>query len=323
MESMAENSSSKRHPSQQRGRTTSEPRGMVLEISAAQAAAPLTASGLSHRYCRRRGFALDAVDLRVEHAGITGLVGPNGAGKSTLIKIWAGLERPSGGHARVAGFDPWRERKSAAACLGYVPQVPALYRSLTVDQHLSLAAAERERFDASRSREYLLHLRVPLHAKGAELSGGQRAQVSLALALGTRAQVLLLDEPLASLDPLARREFLQVLTDAVSEMGSVALLSSHVISDIEEACERLIVLGEGRVLVEGLINELLSLHWVASPGAVPDADTVPVATFVGRDRRQHELWRAGAPTVQARSDRLPATLEDVVVGYLSLGRGEE
>ena len=163
----------------------------------------------------RRNWALRHVDLEVPDGSITALVGPNGSGKSTLLKAWVGFERPTEGYLTVDGIDPWKDRGGAIERIGYVPQAPSLYRELTVDEHVAMARTLRPRFDPSIARHRLDDLDIPLDARADELSGGQQAQVGLALALGVRAPVLLLDEPLASLDPLARREFLHVLVDAV------------------------------------------------------------------------------------------------------------
>ena len=163
----------------------------------------------------------------IPSGGITALVGPNGAGKSTLIKGWIGFERPTAGRLEVQGIDPWRDRVAAVGRLAYVPQAASLYRDLTVADHLALGATLRRGFDRAGAAERLDALAIPLGARAGELSGGQQAQVGLALALGTWAPVLLLDEPLASLDPLARREFLAVLVDAVRTTGATALLVAH------------------------------------------------------------------------------------------------
>jgi ABC-2 type transport system ATP-binding protein len=162
--------------------------------------------GLAKRY-RRGVWALQGIDLALPAGGITALVGPNAAGKSTLIKTWVGFEKPTRGSARVAGIDPWRDRSAALAHFGYVTQSPSLYDGLTVEDHLDLARQLRPSFDRDYARRRMSELDIPLDRQGRDLSGGQQAQVALALALGTRAPILLLDEPLASLDPLARREF--------------------------------------------------------------------------------------------------------------------
>jgi len=266
----------------------------------------LSARELAKLY--RRGVrALAGIDLDIPAGGITALVGPNAAGKSTLLKTWVGFERPSRGSVRVAGIDPWKDRSAALAHLGYVPQSPVLYDGLTVEDHLDLARQLRPGFDRDYARARLAQLDIPADRGGRDLSGGQQAQVALALALGTRAPILLLDEPLASLDPLARREFLQVLTDAVRGDGATALLSSHIVTDVEQACDRLVVLGVGRVLLHDSVATALADH-----GIVTGRSDSAVSTFPGPD---------GAPISLVRGPgERPATLDEVVLGYLASGR---
>jgi ABC-2 type transport system ATP-binding protein len=268
----------------------------------------LQAHDLAKRY-RRGVWALTGIDLEIPTGGITALVGPNAAGKSTLIKSWIGFERPTRGSVRVAGVDPWHDRAAALEHVGYVPQSPALYDGLSVEDHLALAVLLRPAFDRVLARERLEQLGIPRTASARSLSGGQQAQVALALALGTRADVLLLDEPLASLDPLARREFLHVLTDAVRTEGATALLSSHIVTDVEQACDRLMVLGVGQVLLHSSVAEALASHRVT-----PAADAVGevVATFAGPSGDRIALQRHG--------DGRPATLDEVVLGYLASTR---
>jgi ABC-2 type transport system ATP-binding protein len=271
------------------------------------------AHGLGKRY-RRRHWALRDVDVAVPEGSITALVGPNGAGKSTLIKAGVGFERPTAGRVLVDGVDPWRDRKGAIRRVGYVPQSPSLYRELSVDDHVRLAGTLRPAFDGALARRRLDQLAIPLTSRADELSGGQQAQVGLALALGTRAPVLLLDEPLASLDPLARREFLHVLVDAVRTDGATALLSSHVITDIEQACDRLLVLGGGRKLLDLSIAESIAAHRIVEERA-PGDDVV--GTFMDTGGGQVSLIRhAGGVSGRGR----PATLEEVVLGHLAAGR---
>lgn len=275
----------------------------------------LEAHALAKRYGRRT-WALTGIDLALPQGGITALVGPNAAGKSTLIKTWVGFERPTRGGVTVAGIDPWRDRSGALANLGYVPQSPSLYDALSVDDHLELALQLRPGFDRTYARRRLDELGIPGDQGARSLSGGQQAQVALALALGTRAQILLLDEPLASLDPLARREFLHVLTDAVRAEGATALLSSHIVTDVEQACDRLIVLGVGRVLLHDTVTEALASHWIATDGAVGAGETI--ATFAGPvGERLTLVRRAPGSTVD---DLRQASLEEVVLGYLASGR---
>ena len=283
-------------------------------------------TGLSKRY--RRTWALREVSLAIPAGGVTALVGPNGAGKSTLLKLCIGFERPTAGRVEVLGIDPARRRDDAVASVGYVPQAPSLYRDLSVEDHLVLSRTIRPGFDLPHARERLRALGIPLEARLGELSGGQASQVSLAIALGTRAALLLLDEPLANLDPLARREFLQVVTEAVRGGDVSAVLSSHVISDVEPVCDRLLVLGDGRVLLHDTVAGSISAHRVVE-GAGAAGGAALVAAFPDRAGGLHQLVRVGADagrepaTAAGRESATPGrepTLEEVVMGYLASTR---
>jgi len=271
---------------------------------------------LAKRYGRRT-WALTGIDLAIPQGGITALVGPNAAGKSTLIKTWVGFERPTRGGVMVAGIDPWKDRSAVLGQLGYVPQSPALYDGLSVEDHLDLAVQLRPDFDRHYARQRLDQLGIPGEQGAKSLSGGQQAQVALALALGTRAKILLLDEPLASLDPLARREFLHVLTDAVRGDGATALLSSHIVTDVEQACDRLIVLGVGKVLLHDTVTDALANHWMATDGAAASAGEA-IGSFGGPSGERLTLLRQQTSAVGL--DLRPASLEEVVLGYLASGR---
>jgi ABC-type multidrug transport system, ATPase component len=272
----------------------------------------LRAVRLQKRY-GRGAVALDALDVEIRGGTTTALVGPNGAGKSTLIKAWVGFERPTRGRVEVAGIDPWRHRAAALDRVGYVAQTPALYRELTVADHLALAGTLRRAFDRPLAQRRLDELSIPLGSPAERLSGGQRAQVSLALALGTHADVLLLDEPLASLDPLARREFLHIVRDSARTEGSTVLLSSHVITDIEQACDHLVVLGSGRKLLDASIAASVAGHAVAESWDSLPAETV--GRFLGPEGDPLALV-LGTADLRTR----PATLEEVVLGYLASDR---
>jgi ABC-2 type transport system ATP-binding protein len=286
--------------------------------------AVLEAHGFGKRY-RRRTWALRGVDLTVPERTITALVGPNGSGKSTLIRAWIGFERATEGRLSTGGVDPQRDRKGAVERVGYVPQSPSLYRDLTISDHIRLAGTLRDGFDGPMAAGYVERLSIPLNAKAGELSGGEQAQVGLALALATRAPILLLDEPLASLDPLARREFLHLMVEAVRASGATALLSSHVITDIEQACDRLIVLGKGHTLLDLSVAEALAHHRVVDGTASDAIEVVGRDAFVGAFPapageplalvRTPVVVAAGAPVI-GRS----ATLEEVVIGHLAAGR---
>jgi ABC-2 type transport system ATP-binding protein len=268
--------------------------------------------GLTKRY--RRRYALSDISLEIPDGGVTALVGPNGAGKSTLLKLCIGFERPTAGRLEVNGFDPVRQRASAVASVGFVPQTPSLYRDLTIADHLDLAEAIRPGFDTPHARSRLDALGLPPGARVGTLSGGEQAQVSLAIALGTRAPLLLLDEPLANLDPLARRDFLRVARHAAHGGDTTVVLSSHVISEIEDTADRLLVLGEGRVLFEDTVAHSIHAHRVIdAEGELAGADIV--GRFPGRGDSHHFLVRARSPETGR-----PASLEEVVLGYLANAR---
>lgn len=283
----------------------------------------LEARGVAKRYGRRT-LALDGIDLRIQAGTVTALVGPNGAGKSTLIRAWVGFERPSRGSVTVLGVDPYRDRARSVGRIAYVPQTPAIYRELTVADHLDLVETMRGDFDRAYAVDRLEQLGIPLDRLAAELSGGQQAQLSLGLALGSGADILLLDEPLASLDPLARREFLYVLTDAVRTSGRTALLSSHIATDIEQACDHLVVLGGGRKLLDCGVSAAIVDHAVGTyPGNGNPSRAVGrqvVGSFFDPRGGPVTLIRLAGVDREAYGLR-QATLEEVVLGYLASARG--
>jgi ABC-2 type transport system ATP-binding protein len=282
----------------------------------ASAAAPvLEARRLTKRYRRDRPAALVDIDLGVPAGAFVALVGPNGAGKSTLIRCWMGFERPTRGHALVMGIDPQRERTAALSSIGYVGQAPGLYEGLTVADHLALALTLRRTFDRAGATRRLDDLGIPGSVRASQLSGGQQAQLALALALGTRGRVLLLDEPLARLDPLARRDFLAIVSDAVRREGTTALLASHIVGDLDGVCDRLVVLAPARVMLDTGIDWARRHHRVVP---LADASEMSAADVVGSfgDQRgaRHALVRSAEPVDN------PASLDDVVLGYLAAAR---
>jgi ABC-2 type transport system ATP-binding protein len=277
----------------------------------------LAATGLWKRYRRRGPWVLHDVSLEVPRGSITAIVGPNGAGKSTLIRTWMSFERPSRGQVSVDGIDPWRHRPKALRRIGYVPQAASLYRDLSVRDHLDLARVLRHDFDAGVARRHLIALGIPARQRAGDLSGGQQAQLGLALALATQAPVLLLDEPLASLDPLARRDFLRILTETVKGDGRTAFLSSHIVTDVEEACDRLIVISDGRIRLDGGVADARSQHWIVEAAGRQDLDLI--GAFPGPGGKELALARAEAAPVAGSS----ATLEEIVLGYLAAGKVTE
>ena len=295
---------------------------MTLGGGASTGTAALAAHGLSKRF--KKKVALDKVDLEIPAGSVTALVGPNGAGKTTLLRVCMAFERPSAGGVEVDGVDPWKHRSEALRRVGYVPQTPAVYRGLSVEDHLAMARSLHSGFDADYARRRLDQLGIPLDQRADTLSGGQAAQLGLAVALGTRAKVLLLDEPLANLDPLARREFIQVLLDAVKSDGSTALLSSHIVTDVEDACDRLAILGGGKVRLDCLLEEARRGHRLTVADS-PPAGATAVGSFLSKGGKDvMTLWRLapdGAAGAEPGQESEAASLEDVVLGYLAAGRG--
>jgi ABC-2 type transport system ATP-binding protein len=274
--------------------------------------APLVAERVGRRYRRGRPWAIKDVDLAIPRGTITALVGPNGAGKSTLIRSWMGFERPDEGRVLVQGIDPRRDRTAAVRRIGYVPQSASLYRNLTVDDHFQFAAVCRPEFDRAHALDRTQAAGVGAERRVGELSGGEQAQVALAIALGTRSPVLLLDEPLASLDPLARREFLAVLVDDVRATGATAILSSHIVTDVQQACDSLVVLASGRVALHAPVAKARAEHRTVLEG---DLGGQPfVGKFVGPDGERFVLLKSSDPGLR------DATLEEIVLGYLVAAR---
>src|SRR5271166_6638672 len=204
--------------------------------------------GLSKRY--RKVTALSEASITVPEGRISALIGPNGAGKTTLLRLLAGLARPTGGEVAVLGGTP-RQDPAFLAEIGFLAQEIPLYRRFTAEDHIRIGAHMNPRWDASLVRTQLAELRIPLDQRVGTLSGGQRAQVALALTLAKRPRLPLLDEPLAALDPLARQRFLGTLAEAVAGGGRTVVLSSNRIADIEGVCDQLILLAESRVQLCG------------------------------------------------------------------------
>jgi len=281
------------------------------------APAPLETTGLGRRYGRR--WALRDCSLRLPQGRIAALVGPNGAGKTTLLHLAVGLLQPTTGAVRVFGRSP-REDVEILSRLGFVAQDVPLYDRFTVQEMLVLGRKLNQRWDDDLARSRLRELSIPLDQRTGTLSGGQRAQVALAMALAKRPELLLLDEPLASLDPLARREFLQALMEGVAEDGVTVLLSSHLVSDLERICDYLIVLQASRVQVLGDTEHLLATHRTLIG---PRRDPAAVAGVAGVVRESHTERQSTALVRTTGRVLDPAwtvhevTLEELVLAYLS------
>ena len=282
--------------------------------------AVLEAHGLSKRY--RRRWALSDCTLSIPGGHVVGVVGPNGAGKSTLLNLSAGLLSPTTGSVSVLGAAPATDAAQLGR-VGFVAQDTPLYGSLSVADHLQMGSRTNPRWDAVLATRRVRDVELDPRQRAGKLSGGQRAQLALTLAIAKRPEVLLLDEPVASLDPLARREFLQVLMATVSEQGTSVVLSSHLVSDIERVCDYLVVIVSSRVALIGEVDDLLSTHHrLVGPRA--DHDQLPGNQFVVEashtDRQSTLIVRSDGPVVDPRWTIEQVGLEDLVLAYMGQSR---
>ena len=249
---------------------------------------------------------------------ISALIGPIGAGKTTLLRLLAGLSRPSAGQTTVNGGAP-RQDPAFLADIGYLGQEIPLYRRLSAEDHMRAGAHLNPRWDSALVRERLTGLKIPLNRAVGKLSGGQRAQVALALVLAKQPRLLLLDEPVAALDPLARRNFLGVLVDAVAMGNLTVLLSSHLIADLERVCDHLTMLASSRVQLCGDIEDLLAEHRVLIG---PSKDTTAIerdqrVVQVTRTPRQTTLMvRLKGPVIDPAFEVSEVGLEELALAYL-------
>jgi ABC-2 type transport system ATP-binding protein len=279
--------------------------------------AVIETSGLTKRY--RRVTALSDCTISVPEGRMSALVGPNGAGKTTLLRLLAGLAAPTAGQAVVLGGPP-REDPAYLAEIGFLAQEIPLYRRRTAQEHIGIGAHLNPRWDGESVRERLGGLKIPLDQPAGTLSGGQRAQVALALTLAKRPRLLLLDEPLAALDPLARRDFLAALAEAAAGGDLTIVLSSHLIADIERVCDHLILLAASRVQLCGDIETLLAQHRVLTG---PRKDTTAIArthVIVREDttaRQTTLLVRLNGPVIDPAWTVDEPNLEEIVLGYMS------
>lgn len=283
--------------------------------------AALTATGLSKRY--RTGWALRDCSLNIPSGRMVALVGPNGAGKTTLMHLAVGLLAPTAGEIDVLGWSPQRNPLLVLSRVGFVAQDRPMYRRFSVAEMLRIGRELNPRWDQPAVEARLRRLNIPFDRLVGRLSGGQAAQVALALALGKRADLLLLDEPVVNLDPLARREFLRELVDAVASDGLTTILSSHVIAELERVCDYLVILANGRVQVMGDIDELLSTHKLL---VGPRVDATLVANDSSVVESKHTDLES-ALLVKTNGHMPPPqwrvhdiSLEDLVLAYLGNSR---
>jgi ABC-2 type transport system ATP-binding protein len=275
---------------------------------------------LGRRY--GRAWGLRDCTLEVPAGAIAGLVGPNGAGKTTLLEMITGLLKPSEGQVSVFGEASRAETAQALARVGYVAQDHPLYRDFTVADTFHLGRAMNPSWDQELAASRMDALGIPLQRKVKSLSGGQRAQVSLTMALAKRTPLVVLDEPVSSLDPVARLEFMRDVMASAADADRTFLISSHVVSELERFCDWLIVLADGHVQLAGPADELLGAHRLLTvPRATPDSELPGTAIHrTDSDRHSTVLVRADADQHAAQEhtgwQADPVTFEQLVMGYL-------
>jgi len=271
----------------------------------------LEARGLTKVFRTRRGdvTALRDVDVAVPAGSVVGLVGPNGAGKTTLIRCWVGFERPTSGAVLVDGRPALAN--ADAGWVAFLPQQTRLYRGLSADDHLALARALRPRFDVEAATAFLDRRAIDRRRPVGQLSGGQQAQVAIALALHAGAAIILLDEPLASLDPLQRADLLRDLR-TIAAPPTTVLLSSHIVGDLERVVDEIILLKAGRVALAGSVGAILARHRVVDEATAAGAVLIgPIPNPTGPTSLLVTTTEPDGPLGRA------ASLNEVVLAYLA------
>ncbi|GAB3844205.1 ABC transporter ATP-binding protein [Dactylosporangium cerinum] len=269
-------------------------------------------TALSKRY--RQRLALDDCTVTVPAGRIAGLVGPNGAGKSTLLGLVCGMIAPTGGSIEVLGHRP-ADSAEQLARVGFVAQDAPVYTRLTVGDHLRLGARLNQRWNAELAERRIRQRGLDPAQKAGSLSGGQRAQLALTVAAAKRGDLLVLDEPVAALDPLARRGFMRDLLEFVDELNVSVVLSSHLLGDLEQVCDHLIVLADGRVQLAGDVADLLAVHHrVTGPAA--QQPLPPGAELIHAEQARGEttmVVRGSGPVPGGA----PVDLEELTLAYLT------
>jgi ABC-2 type transport system ATP-binding protein len=285
--------------------------------------AALETRGLGKQYGRR--WALHDCTLSIPAGKVVGLVGPNGAGKTTLQHLAVGLLTPTSGTIAVLGEEPG-DGPAQLARVGFVAQDTPTYAGLSIAKHLRMGAWLNPIWDGDLAKRRIDQLGLDPRQKTGSLSGGQRAQVALTLAIAKRPEVLLLDEPVAALDPLARREFLQSLMEIVAEHGVTVVLSSHLVADLERVCDFLVVLVTSHVQLAGEVGTLLASHHRLS-GPRRDPSSLPASQRVieesHTDKQSTLLVRSDAPILDPAWTVKPVTLDDLVLAYMGQARDTE
>ncbi len=273
-------------------------------------------SGLGKRYGST--WALHECTLAIPAGHVAALVGPNGAGKTTLLNLAVGLAEPTAGGVTVLGGKP-AGSPAALDGIAFVAQDTPLYKNLPAADMLHLTANLNRRFDQHFAKARLGELGIPLNRKAGKLSGGQRAQLALTVALARRPRLLVLDEPVAMLDPVARHDFMATVLAAAADDGVSVVLSSHVLAELERVADYLILLSWGRVQVAGEVEDLLASHRMLTGPAAEASKFAerPVVHVRGGEAQAHVLVRADVDDpVPPGWEAHPVGLEELAMAYL-------
>ncbi|MFG2604185.1 ABC transporter ATP-binding protein [Streptomyces sp. NPDC048514] len=273
----------------------------------------IEATGLGRSFGRRGGWALRDCAFRLPAGRVCAVVGPNGAGKSTLLALAAGLLPPTEGRLRVLGTSP----AAARPRVGYVAQDKPLYPQLTIAETLRMGAdLNPAHWDAAVAERIVADGDLDPKARVRSLSGGQRTRVALALALGKRPALLLLDEPMADLDPLARHQLMGTLMSEAAQWGTTIAMSSHVVAELEDSCDHLLLVGGGRIRLSGEIDDLLAAHLrVTGAADATGLDTHTVVESRVTGRQISALIRPAGPLPAGWRTSAPS-LEELVLAHL-------
>lgn len=280
----------------------------------------LEARGVGKRYGRK--WALKDLTLDVPGGRIVAFVGPNGAGKTTFLQLAMGFAAPTAGTVAAFGLSPRREAAAFLPRVGYAAQEPPLFKRFSVGELLTMGSRLNRRWDGPMAASRLRSLGIGLDLSVASLSGGMRAQLALVLALAKMPDLLLLDEPMASLDPLARHEFMGLLMAASAEQGLTVVLSSHIIGDLRATCDYLVILTRGRSQLVGDMDTIVATHQrLVGPVEMVDAigHVQEIVQVERSDRQASLLVRMRGPLLDPRWESYPVDLDQIVLGYLSRG----
>jgi ABC-2 type transport system ATP-binding protein len=279
--------------------------------------AAVQTSGLGKRY--GRSWGLQDCSFQLPQGRVAALVGPNGAGKSTLLRMLAGISTPSAGELSVLGRSPRTQRAEILARIGYLDQERPLYKGFRVSEMLRFGRELNPRWDEARARRHLDELAIGLQSRIGKLSGGQQAQVAVTMCLAKQPELLLLDEPVAALDPLARDDLMHILLQSVVDDGATVLISSHAIADLATVCDYVIILSASRVQLADELDSVLTGHWmlIGPAGAAPVMPgDATVVSSVTTGRQLTMIVRTGSPVTDPAWQVVEPTLEEIVLAYL-------